>query len=215
MRKPPNPTRVRAALEARSRGESLRDVARKFGVAEGTIRNWERKAGGPPVGAAAPPPPASTSLTEDLAALAAELDGADEPRWAGVCRAAIDALRMTVPDEPDDVPPPPDGAGALETVRHLVNVNRAAYQRCVSTGLESAAQRYSRTIAQLAPVLARLEREGSEGTDVVSIPRAEVAPRTARVRQDLARLVSQPLTCAKCGAALRLAAALTAAGVDL
>jgi transcriptional regulator with XRE-family HTH domain len=195
----------------RARGETLRQIAERLGVSEGTVRNWTKAT---PVPKPEPPLPTEPrSLVDELGALADDLDAAEAFREALVCRRAADALRSADSAE-CDIPQPPADATALDNTRYLLAVNQAAYKRCVDTGLEQQAQRYSRTIATLMPVLARVEREAAGAGDAVVIPRAELDAHLESAREVLRTYAAQPLTCARCGAELRMSLALKAAGVE-
>jgi len=207
-----DPAKVAECRERRARGESLRQIAERVGVSEGTVRNWTKGVDA----SASPAAEQPRTLVEDLVALAVELDAAEAPREATVCRRAVEALQAAQSAEAvdDGIAPPSPDAPAIESIRYVVAKNRAAYQRCVDAGFERQAQLYSRTIATLMPALVRAEKEVQSDADAVVVQRSEIDAARARFDDRMRALAAQPLTCEACGAELRMALALREAGVD-
>jgi transcriptional regulator with XRE-family HTH domain len=157
-----------------------------------------------------PPPP---DLVRRLEQLAAELDDVDAG-YAATCREA--AAAVTSPAAPpaveDEVEPLPEDASHPEMLRALLAQNQRAYARCVAEGNESAAQRYSRTIAFISGLIAKHEDAARDNDVLYTVTRAEHAAALAKRREWLQNLAAQPLTCSECGVALRVRGALEANG---
>ena len=63
----------------------------------------------------------------------------------------------------------------------------------------TSAQRSMRDAVNLANDIQRAERARQAGTDVITIPRAEVDAIHADNRDKIARMIERPLLCAECG----------------
>lgn len=119
------------------------------------------------------------------------------------------------PDDADDAaadpPAPPEDGSALGTLRAVVATLREALADAQRNGDVRSAQHTARTLSTALPNLARLERTAQDDSDTIRISRAELTAARARYRERVAAVVARPLTCARCGAALRA----ELAGVEL
>jgi hypothetical protein len=83
-----------------------------------------------------------------------------------------------------------------------------------AVGNYTAAQRSMRDAANLAPIIARLERAESGDADVLRVSRADIEAAMASHRSKVKALCARPLLCAHCGRALSLDWASKDAGLQ-
>ena len=114
----------------------------------------------------------------------------------------IEDLRARLRDEPSAQVEPevPTAAGSLETLRSVVADARRDCDTARAVGDAQNAQRWSRTIAMLMPVLRRAESDAQAKTDVLAISRKEIDEGMAGVLTRVTAILDRgPLVCADCG----------------
>jgi hypothetical protein len=109
---------------------------------------------------------------------------------------------------PPAMPPSAPDAPALTIVRELLSEARAQFAEATSCGRSADAQRYARTAAGLTPVLARLEREESEGSNEFRCARVELDQARASIAARRAAVASRSMQCADCSRALSVSQGL-------
>lgn len=203
-----DPELVARVQRMRATGASYRDVAQACNVSESTVRNWTK--GAPPVGAAQPPPPPGEprALPDELASLAAELDGADAHAEADVCRRAAAALRARpeAPPAAEDAPDPVENP--VGYIAHLIQSTERMKREAEEVGNFSKATQLASTIQKLMPTLRQMQRaEDDERGLAVALTQAQLDVAEKRWRDNMAILQSRPLVCDECGVKLRMRAA--------
>jgi len=187
-------TRARVR-ELALRDLSHRDIAAELGISHESVRRI-----------LAEPTAPAVDLLGALATLADDLDF--DPDRAAVVRRAIAALE---PDDTDDAPEIDPAASPAEAARALLQSLRVAHHRATMAGDARGAGHNARTLAGLLAIVDRLERASAEADGWIRIPRAEFEAAQKAYRERVAATVARPLTCARCGAALRA----EVAGVEL
>jgi transcriptional regulator with XRE-family HTH domain len=174
---------------------SHRDIASELGISHESVRRI-----------LAEPVEPVPDLLGALATLADDLDF--DPDRSAVVRRAIAALE---PDADDDAPEIDPAASPAEAARALLQSLRVAHHRATLAGDARGAGHNARTLAALLVVVERLERASAEADGWIRIPRDAFEAAQKAYRERVAATVARPLTCARCGAALRA----EAAGVEL
>lgn len=187
--------RARALVE---RGWDLRSVGEELGVSHETVR---RIASAPATPEPPVPPPAAGPLVERLVALAAELESIGSPERAATIRDALAIIAARI--EPPEVAEVDPNLPPLDGMRALALSVREAHATAVAVGDARGASANARTAAGLLSIIAKLERQQQDDGDMIHMPRRELAEGRRRYRERVAAIAARPLTCARCGAALR------------
>jgi len=206
VRKPPDPELVRRVCERHRGGESARQISRDAGASEATIRRWIKMVGAerppPPIMRQPPPqlsPDSLAALPDELATLAARLDGAG----ATVVRRAIDALaeHAREADEIDVDAPDPD-TDMRGWIVHMIHRTQRSYDLAEKSRDTTTATRLAATLEKWAKTLKQYDQSHDGGT--ITIPRAALAARVQALRDTMRTLTSEPLRCADCDRAVRV-----------
>lgn len=105
------------------------------------------------------------------------------------------------PEEPGDVAG--GTAALLEELQGAVRDLRRARRSASRAGDARSVSTYINALSRIAPTLARLETVHANETETIRIPRAAFEAAARSYRERVSKVLAQPLTCAKCGAALR------------
>ena len=174
--------KVAEAFRLHKAGVSAKQIAKRMSrggvkISDGTIRNFIREA-------------------QDAADAAASADPTDDgDAFAGV------------PQPPPE--PPAVGAAdgnALEQARAMLLDARRLAEQAKADGNHSAAQRALRDATALATLVAREEKRLGGDAEVYPLSRAELERAYAEVVDRFKALGALPITCAECGAKLRMRA---------
>ncbi len=207
-----NQGKITPAIEARIRalrqaGKTQAEIAREVGVSQPAVSVFLRRDA--PIQPAKPAPAqvdnnCTPTLASRLTVLATELSAAgaaDEAATIFEAAARLSALDVaSEPDDDDDLEELP--TEPLEILRRTLRQAQRDADQWAAVGNASGASRAQRTVAMLAPQVAKLERAEREGDGMVHISRAEIAAAHERNRVNLKRLLDRPLLCADCGRAL-------------
>jgi hypothetical protein len=169
----PDPEIVAEAVRLVRAGSSTRDVAEAIGVTATTIQRW----------VAAAPPPAAPAVPADVQARAARL------------------VERAPATEPDDGPDPLEGVDPNDGLAYAKAMRAAAVRNATIArreGNHTAAQRAMRDAANMAPLIARLERDARSDEGVLRLSVADLEQDTQKARELLVAICDRPLLCAKC-----------------
>ena len=180
------------AKALRAQGLGYHEVAKEIGRSDYSIRLWEKN--GWKVGVNARPNPEGDHRV------------AEAPQIA-------EAPVPGPPDSPEAAKGLDDG-DELARVLQLQNEQFAFARESRKLGNMTAAQRAMRDASSLAPVIARLRKARAEGADGTTITSAQLAAARKSFYDKLAILTAQPIYCAHCGRALRIATAETDVSAD-
>ncbi len=195
-------------------GHAQREIAELTGASKSAVARVlaQREASGATPAssrASASPSPLSTRLG-DVSSLLASVGCTTEAATVLEAARRLSALEAT---EPDDIDPEPEGdaepgdlLGMLQRAARQIERDCALHRRIGNAG---ALERSRRTLAQIAPVLARVEKQARDEakTDIVRVSVAEVAEVEERVRGMVNAIIERggkPL-CARCSAQLSAA----------
>ena len=171
----PDPELVGAALELLAAGVSFAEAGATLGVTGAAVHRWKRLAD------------------------AGEID--HRPPGSAVAPSIAPALDHMAPPAPP-APAISIGTDLASDTRALVNDMLRRAVDYEAAGNMTAAQRQRRDAATIMPVLARLEREHREDSDVVRISRAEAKAIDDNLRERIAATLNRPILCAHCSRAL-------------
>jgi cysteinyl-tRNA synthetase len=132
---------------------------------------------------------------------AAARDIAAAPPAVPATSASASASESARPSEADD---DLDTSDTLSMLRHLINEYQGEAKRCSAAGDDANASKFARLTATLMPILARVERQGSEGDNII-IPRSQLEKRTAALRATLKKLTTDMPRCVDCDRRIRVA----------
>jgi hypothetical protein len=179
---------------------SERDIAEAVGKSRAFVRQILAQ---PSPTLEAPPHAEPESLASRLSQFGADLSAAgmsNESALVLEAAARLGAFEVaSEPDDEDDGPVPTDSLSVLKLAIENAQRDHRAWQ---AVGNSNAANRALRTVAMLAPQLARLERSARDDTDTLHIPRADIESAHASLEAKLRLMLDRPLLCAQCGHAL-------------
>lgn len=198
MRSKHTPEKARAIAADIEKGRSTRDIARDFGISEGTVRNWTI---------------AQQALERDQARAIDHANKRPGGRFAGVQPLRFDAaakretprpetnaerLQRAAAEQATAPELPPDERDTLTQIREMFRDSVTRGKEAQQIGHSADAQRFGRIAAVLVPVIARLERDSKADEHTLKISRQEIAERRLKVRQRFRAICDRPLLCSAC-----------------
>ena len=111
--------------------------------------------------------------------------------------------RAPAPPE-DEEEEPEEERSTLENSKRMQRNMQKAADKAAADGNHTAAQRFMRDAAGMSAIIARLEKQSLEGSDVLHLSMQEIEDTMTGVRDRVATLASRPMNCATCSKELSI-----------
>lgn len=208
-RKPPDPAVVQRALDLVRSGVSQQEIARQLGVSHTTIQRWARVADVQPVGTQLPATATGEDLPARLRAFAAELDEADVPARASLCRTAATALDTASVQATLAPMPAIDATDVVGAMQSAIARMAAAGEKAAAVGDTRTWQKSLTEMGSLLNNLARVQDRADAEDGVHRVTDRELKASEAQYDEWVRETLNRPggLVCERCSAEISVAMA--------